>query len=668
MHPLRATYRLQLSPELTFEDVRALVPYLRDLGISHLYLSPSLQARSGSTHGYDVVDPTAVSRELGGEEALRALAGEGLGIVLDIVPNHMGTGDENRWWSDEELRARFFDVDPETGAYRRFFDIDDLAAVRQEDPEVFETTHGKVLELLADGVLDGLRVDHPDGLADPAGYLARLRDAGAEHVWVEKILHPGEALRDWPVDGTVGYEFLNDVQGLFVDRGAAGRLGELYAQFTGQRRDFDEVALAAQLEQARTVFDREVDRLVRAGEGRFSAAVLRDALARLPVYRTYVEPWSGRVEEADRQAVAASDMEAELARALLLSASEAAPPELVTRFQQTSPPITAKGIEDTAFYRYNRLLALNEVGGDPSRFGVSVADFHAGNEQRARRFPRNLLVTQTHDTKRGGDTRARIGALSWLADEWGERVARWRELCAGLREEVGGRMAPDDNEQWFLFQTLVGAWPIEPLERLDGYLEKALREAKVNTSWVDQDAGWEGAVRRFARAVVAHEPFLEDFLPFQARVAELGDRSTLGQLLLKYTVPGLPDTYQGDELPALNLVDPDNRRPVDWAARRAALEAVRAGGPLAPEHRKLYVIERALALRAERPEAFAGAYAALDAPEGVCAFVRGGVGADASVAVIVPVAPGAPVEAAVPAGEWEERLPTLDGLSLLARA
>ncbi|HEU4655993.1 MAG TPA: malto-oligosyltrehalose synthase [Capillimicrobium sp.] len=661
MHPLRATYRLQLSPELTFDDVRELVPYLRDLGVSHLYLSPSLQARQGSTHGYDVVDPTTVSRELGGEEALRALAAEGLGIVLDIVPNHMGTGDENRWWSDPELRSRFFDVDPETGAYRRFFDIDDLAAVRQELPEVFEVTHGKVLELLADGVLDGLRVDHPDGLLDPAGYLRRLRDAGAEHVWVEKILHPGEQLRDWPVDGTVGYEFLNDVQGLFVDRGAEAALSRTYADFTGERRSFEEVALEAQLEQATAVFDREVDRLVRAAGGRFSAEAIADALARLPVYRTYVEPWSGRVEDADRAAVRAAGMDDELAAALLLD--DEAPDELVVRFQQTSPPVTAKGIEDTAFYRYNRLLALNEVGGDPARFGVSVADFHAGNAERARRFPRNLLITQTHDTKRGGDTRARIGALSWLADEWGERVTRWRELVAGLRVEVDGRLAPDDDELWFVFQTLVGAWPIEPLDRLDGYLEKALREAKVNTSWVHQRPAWEQAVQRFARAVVAHEPFLEDFLPFQRRVAELGERSALGQLLLKYTVPGLPDTYQGDELLALNLVDPDNRRPVDWAARRAALAAVRGGGAPAPEHRKLYVIERALALRAERPDAFAeGGYEPLDAPDGVCAFVRGG-----EVAVVVPVTPDAPCEAALPDGEWQERLPALDGLALLAR-
>ncbi|UGS37561.1 malto-oligosyltrehalose synthase [Capillimicrobium parvum] len=660
---MRATYRLQLGPGLTFADVRELVPYLRDLGISHLYLSPSLQARSGSTHGYDVVDPTRISRELGGEAALRELAGAGLGIILDIVPNHMGTGDENRWWSDPELRARWFDVDEHTGAYRRFFDIDDLAAIRQEDPEVFETTHAKVLELLRDGVLDGLRVDHPDGLADPAGYLRRLREAGAEHVWVEKILshsRPPESLRDWPVDGTVGYEFLNDVQGVFVDADAEDAFTALYAEVTGETRTFEDVALEAQLEQAETTFAREVDRLRRLQH----LPGIAEALARLPVYRTYVEPWSGRVTDGDREAIAASGMHDALARVLRLE--DDAPQEFVTRFQQTSPPITAKGVEDTAFYRYNRLLALNEVGGDPARFGVSIEDFHAANAERARRFPRNLLVTQTHDTKRGGDVRARIGALTWMADEWRERVLRWRELNAPLRETVAGRegrVGPDPNEEYLLYQTLVGAWPIEPLERLDAYLEKALREAKVNTSWVGQNEAWERAVQRFARAVVAHEPFLADFLPFAERVAVAGEASALGQLLLKYTVPGLPDTYQGDELLALNLVDPDNRRPVDWSARRAALDALRDdAGPIDAEHRKLYLIHTALTVRAQREATFAGGYTALDAPDGVVAYLRGD-----DVAVIVPVRPGAQPVADIPGGEWEERLEHLSGLSLLVR-
>src|SRR4051812_4594514 len=275
---------------MTFARVRALVPYLRRLGVSHVYLSPSLQARSGSTHGYDVVDPTTISRELGGEDELRALAETGVGIVLDIVPNHMGTGDENRWWAEESERARVFDVNPDTGFYRHFFDIDDLAAVRMERDDVFELVHGKVLELVRDGVVDGLRVDHPDGLADPAGYLRRLREAGAPAVWVEKILHPGEALRDWPVEGTVGYEFLNEALRVFVDPAGEDVLTDLWEELTGDDRPFDDVAYEAQLEQATTTFAREVEWLRSLAE----LPAIAETLAALPIYRTYVEPWRGR--------------------------------------------------------------------------------------------------------------------------------------------------------------------------------------------------------------------------------------------------------------------------------------------------------------------------------------------------------------------------------------
>jgi (1->4)-alpha-D-glucan 1-alpha-D-glucosylmutase len=640
---LRCTYRLQLSPELDFRAVRELVPYLRSLGVSHLYLSPTLQARSGSTHGYDVVDPTTLSDTLGGEVAFRELAAAGLGIVLDIVPNHLGTGDENRWWADEARRAEVFDVDPESGFYRRFFDIDDLAAVRMERPEVFELVHGKVLELVREGLVDGLRVDHPDGLADPAGYLRRLAEAGAPHVWVEKILEPGERLREWPVDGTVGYEFLNDVTALFVDPAGEGPLSELYAQLTGDRRRFAEVALEAQREQAATTFAREVDWLRRLAD----LPGVAEALAALPVYRTYVEPWSGRVEEADREAVRAAGPPEELARVLLLQ--ERGHDEFVTRFQQTSPPVTAKGVEDTALYRSVRLLALNEVGGDPERFGVSVDAFHAANRERAERFPRNLLVTSTHDTKRSGDVRARIGALAGMADEWGERVRRWYGLTEGLRD--GG--APDDRERWLIFQTLVGAWPIGE-DRLTGYLEKALREAKVNTAWVDGDEDWERRVKAFAAGLLRHREFLDDFEPLAERVAIEGERVALGQNLLKLTVPGVPDVYGGDELWNLSLVDPDNRRPVDWGARRSALDALRRGAAPDRASMKLFVIHRALELRARRPEAFAGAYTPLDAGPGVCAFLRG----EGEVLVVVPVRPGAgngDVLAGVP-GRWRDAL------------
>jgi (1->4)-alpha-D-glucan 1-alpha-D-glucosylmutase len=652
MADFRATYRLQLGPGLRFDDVRKLVPYLRDLGISHVYLSPSLTARSGSTHGYDVVDPTRVSESLGGEEGLRALADGPLGIVLDIVPNHMGTGDENRWWADEAERVRVFDVDPDTGHYRRFFDIDDLAGVRVEDPEVFELTHAKVLELLADGVLEGLRIDHPDGLADPAGYLERLRDAGAEHVWVEKILtrsHPPEALRDWPVEGTVGYEFLNEVQGLFVDPAGELPLTELYAELTGETRAFEELALEAQLEQASTTFEREVDRLRRIHD----PGGLEEALARLPVYRTYVR--DGVFDDADHEALAAARRP---------DLFDDAPAEFVSRFQQTSPPVTAKGIEDTAFYRYLRLLALNDVGGDPGRWGVSVQDFHEANMERARRFPRGLLVTQTHDTKRSGDARARVGALSEMADDWAAHVRRWYAIT----EELVQDGAPDALERYLIFQTLVAVYPIEP-ERLVGYLQKALREAKRTTNWVDQNHDWEQRVVRFACALMTHEAFLADFEPFVERVALAGERAALAQLMLKLTVPGVPDVYQGDELIDLSLVDPDNRRPVDWDARRAALDALRAGLPPGRETMKLHVIERALALRARRPAVFAGAYEPVEAGAAVLAFTRG---EDAEVLVVVLLRePGLGAAIDVPVGRYRDVLSgdehALDGATTVER-
>ena len=306
-----------------------------------------LQARRGSTHGYDVADPRRVSEELGGEVELRALCEAGLGVVLDVVPNHMAATEENPFWRDPELRPRFFDVDEETGLHRRFFDIGDLAAVRVEDPEVFEATHEVLLRLAAEGLVDGVRIDHPDGLADPRGYLERLRAEGVGRVWIEKILEPGEALRDWPVEGTTGYEFAADAQALFVDRAGEATLTEL----AGEPRAWHVVAAEAKLEQARTTFEPEVERLRRLCD----TPELEHALASLPVYRTYVEPWSGRVDEADRAAVAG--LPDDLRRVLLLE--ERGHDEFVTRFQQTTGAVMAKGVEDTAFYRYVRLLALN---------------------------------------------------------------------------------------------------------------------------------------------------------------------------------------------------------------------------------------------------------------------------------------------------------------------
>jgi (1->4)-alpha-D-glucan 1-alpha-D-glucosylmutase len=639
--PFRATYRLQLGAGLDFAAAAELVAYLRDLGVSHLYLSPAFAARAGSTHGYDVVDPTRLSDALGGEEGFRALAATaraaGMGIVLDIVPNHMATDDANPYWSDPARRERFFDIDPETGRHRRFFDIDHLAGVRQEDPEVFEETHRLALRLVREGLVDGLRVDHPDGLADPAGYLERLRDAGVEHVWVEKILDPGEELRDWPVEGTVGYEFLNDISALFVDPAGEPALTDLWAELCGDARPFGEWAAQAKLEQARTTFAPDVDWLRRLWPG---VERLEEALSALPVYRTYI-----------RGLPAPEDLRL-LREAGLVEWLAQSPRPFATRFQQLTPPIMAKGVEDTAFYRYARLLALCDVGGDPSRWSISVDDFHAGNAARARRFPLQLLSSQTHDTKRSGDVRARIGVVAGMAEEWADAVRRWRSVCAPLRS--GG--APDAVEEYTILQTLVGAWPIES-ERLTAYMLKALREAKRNTSWVEQDAGWEERVLGYCRALYDHAEFRADFEPFAERVARAGEQVALRQTALKLTVPGVPDVYQGDELVALSLVDPDNRRPVDWARRRELLGAP----PTDPDTRKLWLIRELLALRARRPEAFAAAYTPLDAGPDAVAFLRGD-----NVAVALPIR--GELEFTPPAGDWATVVgPELAGITVLER-
>jgi (1->4)-alpha-D-glucan 1-alpha-D-glucosylmutase len=615
----RCTYRLQLHAEFGFRAAREVaLPYIRDLGASHLYLSPSLQARSGSMHGYDVVDPTRVSDDLGGEAELRALCGAaqdaGLGVLLDVVPNHMATSEtENHLWADPELRAKFFDYDPASGWYRRFFDIGELAGLRVEDPGVFEATHGKILELVGEGLVEGLRIDHPDGLANPREYLDRLRERGAAHVWIEKILEPGEQLRAWPIEGTTGYEFANDATALFVDPHAEQPMTELYGELTGERRPFADVAHEAKLEVARTTFAAEFERLRVLNDD----PLLEEAAAALHVYRTYVEPDSGRVEDDDRAASAV--LHDELRRIVLLE-GERSPrlDEFVVRWQQTTGPVMAKGVEDTAFYRYFRLTALNEVGGDPGRFSIGPDEFHHAAEARLARHPLQLLASQTHDTKRAGDVRARIGALAGMHERWAERVRRWRELTGGM---------DDPNEEYLVWQTLVGAWPIVP-QRLELYLEKALREGKRTTNWLTPNEEHETRVKRFVRALYDNRQFLDDFEPFVQDVTLAGEHASLGALLLRLTSPGLPDIYQGDAFWSLNLVDPDNRRPVDW--RRA----YRAAEQTAPrrETLKSHLIRRVLHLRAELPGAFFGAYEPLDLGPDRVGFVRGG-----RIRVVVPL-------------------------------
>lgn len=619
---MRATYRLQLGPDLDFAAARALVPYLRRLGVSHLYLSPSLQARSGSTHGYDVTDPRRISDDLGGEEGFRALATAGLGVVLDIVPNHMAASDENPFWADPATRERFFDIDPRTGRHRRFFSIDELAGVRVEDPEVFEVTQALAVRLVAEGLVDGLRIDHPDGLADPGGYLRRLEELGVRHVWVEKILQPGEELPDWPVEGTTGYEFMADATGLFIDPAGELPLTALHARLTGERRDFADLATEAMRDEAHTTFEPEVERLQELVD----EPGMADAVAGLGVYRTYLEPETEGVEDQDLRVVEDAELP-ERVREALVDPADADEEAFAVRFQQTTGAIMAKGVEDTALYRYTRLVALNEVGSDPGVWGRGIEEVHAANRERATRFPLGLLATQTHDTKRSGDVRARIGAISWIPGEWRASVERWWSLNAPLRSHG----APSPDEEYLIYQTLVGAWPLEA-ERLRDYMVKAMREAGVTTNWVDPDEAHEAAVLGFCDAVAASAPFVADLERLLERLAPLGEAAALGQTLLKLTAPGVGDIYQGDELWDLALVDPDNRRPVDWDLRRRLLDEVVSAAAPQRASAKMFLIHRALALRERRPDAFAGSYRALDAGSTAFAYARGD-----AVMVVIPI-------------------------------
>jgi (1->4)-alpha-D-glucan 1-alpha-D-glucosylmutase len=466
------------------------------------------------------------------------------------------------------------------------------------------------VQLVREGLVEGLRIDHPDGLTNPAQYLRRLRDSGVEHLWVEKILEPAEQLRDWPVEGTTGYEFLNDATALFVDPAAEVRLTALYQGVSGEGRSFDEIAAEAKLEQARVTFEPEVEWLTaRLGEAAESLD-LATALASFHVYRTYVDPDTGLVDGLDREAVRAARLPARLASILLLE--ERGHDAFVLRFQQTTPPVMAKGVEDTAFYRYHRLDALNEVGGSPARFSLPVDEFHAANLERARRFPRHLLASQTHDTKRSGDVRARLVALSWIPDEW-EAVVRGVEIPSGVHP----------NDAYLVLQTVVGAWPLTR-ERLDAYLEKALREGKQRSNWLDPDERYERGVQDFAWA--QHEALAG----FARRLAPLGVEISLAQTLLKLASPGVPDVYQGDEGWSFNLVDPDNRRPVDWDRLASR-----------PDEKQRLV----RAVLAERME---GEYEPVEAGGDVCAFTRG------RHLVAVPLRAGASYE---PAAGWRPVVP-----------
>ena len=835
-----ATYRVQLRPKFGFVDAEKVVPYLAELGISHFYSSPYLQAAAGSAHGYDVVDPTQINRELGGEPAharlCEALRDAGLEHMLDVVPNHMAiAGKQNPWWWDvlengpSSRYATFFDVDwdasedrwpnkvllPVLGdhygriledgqlelvheqgvftlhyhdqvfpvdpsslaellaraaeacgselvgflaesharlprptvtarhavewrhrdkavllellsrlcredprieaaiedevarlnrnpdaldallelqnyrlafwrtasrdvGYRRFFDIKDLAGLRVEDLEVFQASHGLPISLVRRGWVQGLRIDHPDGLRDPADYFYRLREACPD-TWLvaEKILEPGETLpSDWPIEGTTGYDFLNLVTGLFIDRKNENKLTKIYEEFIEDELVFPELVRTCKRQVLTELLGSELNRLTslfvdvceRHRRHRdYTRYELREALCEtavcFPVYRSYVSASRGAVSREDENMVAQAvnaakterpDLDPELLRflgnLLLLRVLGTLEGELAMRFQQLTSPAMAKGLEDTAFYRYHRLTALNEVGGDPNRFGITVEQFHEACIERQARYPHTMLASTTHDTKRSEDVRARLALLSEIPARWHDTVRAW----AVHNERHRKNDVPDRNTEYLLYQTLVGAWPIT-LERMTGYMEKAVREAKVHTRWTQPDEAYENALHEFVQAVMTDEAFRAKLVDFVNDLVYPGRLNSLAQTLLKLTAPGIPDIYQGTELWDLSLVDPDNRRPVDFTLRRQLLkelEALTSEAILARMDEgvpKLWVIRQALQLRRRRSALFGadGSYRPLTAKgtkaEHVVAYLRG----DAVAAVTPRLIMGLQ-------GDWED--------------
>lgn len=809
-HIPTATYRLQFNKHFTFLQARDLVPYLRDLGISHVYASPFFRAGPGSLHGYDIGDHNELNPEIGSREDydafVAALHAAGLGQIVDFVPNHMGIGSPvNTWWMDvlengpssvfapnfdidwrplkrdlnnrvllpilgdqygrvlergefklefdsgafflryfetrlpvaprtytqilqpalgklaalgvsEDFQAEFQSVitalehlpprtetDPEkiaervrekeiikrrllrrceecpelVGAltatmreiegrpgdarsfdafdelisgqayrlsfwrvaaeeinYRRFFDINELAAIRVELPEVFEATHRLLFELIGNGSVDGARIDHVDGLWNPAEYLAQLQSRAAQlsggkpeglplYLVVEKILLGDERLRpEWPVHGTTGYEFANQTIRLLVDPASEKSLTESYEKFIGGISRFPEIAyhrkqlvmrlaLASEINVLAYMLDRlsERNRWYRDFTLNALTTAVREVIACFPVYRTYVTPDQDPSEEdalAVRRAVRLAErrnpgiersMFDFLGEILLKKFPEnideetrAAHMRFVMKFQQCTGPIMAKGVEDTSFYIYNRLVALNEVGGEPHHFSISPEKFHGECVARGRTHPHCMLATSTHDTKRSEDVRTRLAALSEMPADWRKALRRWSTINRRHKREIEGEFAPDANEEYLIYQTLLGTWPLEPLDkparvkylaRIQDYLIKAIKEAKVNSSWVQPNEEWEGAVRDFVAKLLraGANRFLDNFKLLAERLAQLGMVNSLAQAVLKSTVPGMPDFYQGTELWDFSLVDPDNRRPVDYEARRRALASLDGADP-----------------------------------------------------------------------------------------
>ena len=727
---------MQLNKNFTFSDLKAIVPYLSQLGISHIYASPIFQAKKGSLHGYDVTDPNIISEELGGkarfEDLMKEVSAYGLGWLQDIVPNHASYSLENQRICDVLAKGAgseyscLFDIDfgypsaklygkllapflsypymqcltqgqitlihnsefkikfdnyefPINGPtaqhlelngpvqqtlekfnsdprflnallirqyyrlsdwrvalkhinYRRFFDVIDLIGVRMENPTAFEWAHGLIFELVASGAFSGLRVDHIDGLNEPEEYLKKLHERCPDtYLVVEKILTGEEQLPESPVEGTTGYDFINSVNKLFVKSSAQLEIDTLYRGFTDNTKDFNELlyeskkaiieaSFMGDVENIARLFSNNLQKLgynVAFGHDTIERAVV-ELLANFPVYRAYV----GEQHQDDASFRVALGLAEQhnpqladefKALAYLLRETKNSPDALaaVMRFQQFTGAIMAKGFEDTALYRYTRLLSLNEVGSSPAQFGLSVQEFHDFNRVRQQKSPLTLNATSTHDTKRGEDLRARLNVLSEIPDEFHTAVTGWAQINAAKKSKVNGAIAPDGNEEYYLYQTLLGAYPwgnsdAEFAERIKLHLVKALREAKVHTNWLSPNLQYEEAATIFVSEILEHSSFLDRFLPFQKKVAFYGCFNSLAQTLLKATCPGIPDLYQGTELWDLNLVDPDNRRPINFQLRQKMLAEIIELTPAkalellqapADGRVKLYVICKALQLR-----------------------------------------------------------------------
>ncbi|MEO1374026.1 MAG: malto-oligosyltrehalose synthase [Cyanobacteria bacterium J06635_10] len=783
-----ATYRIQFTPSFGFAAAKTIASYLEQLGVSHLYASPILTSRKGSTHGYDAVNPRQIDPELGGHEKFEELVAHlqelNIGWIQDIVPNHMAfdsqnemlmdvlengadskyrdffdidwnhhypennskvlapflgrfcgdclengelqiqyeknglsinyyshkfpiriesynqvltynlgrleeklgrdnpafvkllgvlytlkyipSGEEGRereiqinfikrmlWelWNDSKevkeyieenistfngepgkpesfdllenllteqfFRLAYWKVGNEELNYRRFFTVNDLISLRIEDKQVFETTHSLIFKLVEEGQIDGLRIDHIDGLYDPAQYLNRLREKAPEiYLIVEKILeHQEELPIPWPIQGTTGYDFLNQLNGILCDQLNEEQFDYIYHRFIGKAVDCEELIdrnkrliiskhLAGDIDNLAHLFKTISGRYRYASDftmyGLKSAMV--EILAVFPVYRTYIN--SGGASSADREYIEQVMTQAKknipnflnelnfIEKFLLLEFDEHLTEEdreewlrFLMRLQQFTGPLMAKGVEDTVLYVYNRLVSLNEVGSHPAHFGISLEDFHNYNANRSANWPHTMNTTSTHDTKRGEDVRARINVLSEIPELWETNLKQWREINAPHKDYVGGRDIPTFNDEYLFYQTLIGAFPFNKeeyptfVERIKEYIIKAIREAKVHTAWLKNDSDYEDGFTNFADRVLKDSEdnqFLKAFRPFQSKIQHYGILNSLSQTLLKLTVPGLPDIYQGTELWDLSLVDPDNRRPVDFEKRQKYLEEIQS--------------------------------------------------------------------------------------------